>query len=375
MAQVSKIVDITDLDGPENDNTNFDVEAVNIEENSYREPIRYVSPPGVVREQLYNNNSVINQNEQSLVLRVAGDGLQAGDSRAVFKNISVDMRQFKKLKMFLHAESLPGEPDLADNDNGGFHPFRKRPYRKLLSGRNPVKGYGAWSRACLVGMACRKRDRPAFGLADKIKILSKTQALNPGEIFFQNENQLDPSRPAKLNIGVRGNPNFGLVRTLMVGVKNSKPVNPDPAINRIKGEAWFNELRLSEMDNEGGMAAVVNIDGNIADFATVSATGKISTIGFGTLEEGPNERSREDLKQYNIVTNLSLGKLLPKKWGINLPFNYAIGEETLTPEYDPFNQDIKLKQLLEVTPIRPKKTTSRIAQSTTPNAKASTLSA
>jgi cell surface protein SprA len=161
----------------------------------------------------------------------------------------------------------------------------------------------------------------------------------------------------------------------MVGVKNSKPVNPDPAINRIKGEAWFNELRLSEMDNEGGMAAVVNIDGNIADFATVSATGKISTIGFGTLEEGPNERSREDLKQYNIVTNLSLGKLLPKKWGINLPFNYAIGEETLTPEYDPFNQDIKLKQLLEVTPIRPKKTTSRIAQSTTPNAKASTLSA
>jgi cell surface protein SprA len=118
-----QIVDITDLDGPENDNTNFDVEAVNIEENSYREPIRYVSPPGVVREQLYNNNSVINQNEQSLVLRVAGDGLQAGDSRAVFKNISVDMRQFKKLKMFLHAESLPGEPDLADNEMMGFIRF------------------------------------------------------------------------------------------------------------------------------------------------------------------------------------------------------------------------------------------------------------
>jgi len=97
------------------------------------------------------------------------------------------------------------------------------------------------------------------------------------------------------------------------------------------------------------MAAVVNIDGNIADFATVSATGKMSTIGFGTLEQGPNERSRDDMQQYNIVTNLSLGKLLPKKWNITLPFNYAIGEETITPEYDPFSQDIRLQQLLDIT--------------------------
>ena len=32
--------------------------------------------------------------------------MEAGDSRAVFKNVDVDMRQYKKLKMFLHAESL-----------------------------------------------------------------------------------------------------------------------------------------------------------------------------------------------------------------------------------------------------------------------------
>jgi cell surface protein SprA len=103
------------------------------------------------------------------------------------------------------------------------------------------------------------------------------------------------------------------------------------------------------MDNQGGMAAVLNVDTNFADFATVSATGRKSTIGFGALEQGPNERSREDIQQYNIVTNINLGKLLPVKWGINLPFNYAVGEEVITPEYDPFNQDIKLKQLLENT--------------------------
>jgi len=75
----------------------------------------------------------------------------------------------------------------------------------------------------------------------------------------------------------------------------------------------------------------------------------MGTIGFGSLEQGPNERSREDSKQYDIVTNVNVGKLLPKKWGLNLPFNYAVGEQIITPEYDPFNQDIKLDQLIEVT--------------------------
>jgi cell surface protein SprA len=134
----------------------------------------------------------------------------------------------------------------------------------------------------------------------------------------------------------------------MVGVKNNSKEVLAPG-KLIKGEVWFNELRLADQDNEGGMAAVMNVDANIADFATLSATGKMSTIGFGALEQGPNERSREDVQQYNIVTNLSLGKLLPKKWGINLPFNYSIGEETITPEYDPFSQDIRLKQLIDIT--------------------------
>src|SRR5690606_8889234 len=95
--------------------------------------------------------------------------------------------------------------------------------------------------------------------------------------------------------------------------------------------------------------AVGAVDSNFADFATLSATGRFSTIGFGGVEQGPNERSREDARQYDIVTNVSLGKLLPKKWNINIPFNYGVGEEIITPEYDPFQQDIRLEQLMDLT--------------------------
>ncbi|MFV5691609.1 cell surface protein SprA [Flavobacterium sp. LT1R49] len=342
------------------DKTTLDVLAVNVQENNERCPVNYITPPGVVREQLYNNNTVINQNEQSLSLRVSGDGLEPEDSRAVFKNVSIDMRQFKKLKMFLHAESLPNEIALRDNQMVGFIRFGNDFTQNFYQIEIPLKvtvpsSTSSSDCSALSAETVWPEDNEidlSLALLTKLKIQAMSidkSTLPLDGIYYQNEEELDPSlanKNNKLRLGIKGNPNFGLARTLMVGVKSNE-THQD-----VKGEVWFNELRLADMDNQGGMAAVLNIDSNFADFATVSATGKKSTIGFGALEEGPNERNREDTKQYNIVTNVNLGKLLPPKWGINLPFNYAIGEEMITPEYDPFNQDIKLKQLLDNTTDR-----------------------
>jgi cell surface protein SprA len=341
----------------DDDRTDLDVLAVNIQQNNERCPINYVTPPGVVREQLYNNNTVINQDEQSLSLRVGGDGLESGDSRAVFKNVSVDMRQFKKLKMFLHAESLPNEIAIRDNQMIGFIRFGNDFTQNFYQIEIPLKvtlpsSSSTTNCAPLSAEVVWPEDNQidlSLDLLTKLKVLAMgidPTTLPLDGIYYKNEEELDSrlsNKTNKLRLGIKGNPNFGLVRTLMVGVKSNE------TSRRIKGEAWFNELRLADMDNKGGMAAILNIDSNMADFATVSATGKKSTIGFGTLEQGPNERSREDIQQYNIVTNWSLGKLLPKKWGVNLPFNYGVGEEVITPEYDPFNQDIKLSQLLDNT--------------------------
>ncbi len=337
----------------DDDGTELDVAAVNIQENDERCPVNYVTPPGVTREQLYNNNTLINQNEQSLSLRVAGDGLEIEDSRAVFKNVSVDMRQFKRLKMFLHAESLKGEIPLTDDQMVGFIRFGNDFTQNFYQIEIPLKVTATTDGNCKytaseVWPEANEIDL-ALSLLTKLKIESMSvdaSTLPLDGIYYKNEDELDgdlANKVNKLRLGIKGNPNFGMVRTLMVGVKSND------TRQALKGEVWFNELRLAEMDNHGGMAAVLNVDTNFADFATVSATGKMSTVGFGTIEQGPNERSREDIQQYNIVTNINLGKLLPNRWGINLPFNYSVGEETIKPEYDPFNQDIKLKQLLKET--------------------------
>ena len=330
--------------------TDFSVGIVGVQENDGS----YVSPPGVEREQLNNNNSIVRQNEQSLVVDVCD--LEGEDARGVFKNINVDMRQYKKLKMFIHAED--GE---AGNFNQGElvgfirmgNDFTQNYYQieiplRESSGATNASPTEVWPEE-------NEIDIP-LELLEKIKALGISQGSLGNDVpTFYNvidgelqENPVLEFAPFSLNpnaieqrIAIKGNPNFGDIRTLMVGVKNISDTNSQCA------EVWFNELRLADMDNEGGWAAIMSMDSNIADFMNVNATAKRTTTGFGSLEQGPNERSREDLKQYDFVANMNIGQLLPKKWGLEIPFNYGQSEALITPEYDQQYKDLKLQSMLD----------------------------
>ncbi len=183
-----------------------------------------------------------------------------------------------------------------------------------------------------------------FELLQQVKTITLGDPNNiPNEISYYLQSELDPdfSGPEnELRIGIKGNPSFGNVRTIMIGVRNS-------TTNEICGETWFDELRMTELDNDSGWAAVASMDVNLADFATVSASGSRSTVGFGSIEQGPNQRSLEDVKEYGVVTNFNLGQLLPLNWGIQLPFNYGRSEELITPKYDAEYQDIQLQTRID----------------------------
>ncbi len=336
--------DVT-MDDPANDDTVFEVEAVNIEANETREPIPYVLPPGVFREELNNNNNIIRQNEQSLAMRVCG--LEPNDGRAVYKNFSVDMRQYENLEMFIHAESLVNQVPLQDGDMAAFIRIGNdlsNNYYEIQIPLNPTS-FGSTSAEDIWPVQNRLLLPLSLLQEIKTRVLGDPN-IDPTIVTFFDQADLDPSSIGgsenDLRIGIKGNPSFGNVRNIMLGVKNR-------TTNDICGEVWFNELRLSELKNRGGWAAVASMDVNLADFATMSATGRRSTIGFGSIEQGPNQRSREDVQQYDVVTNVNLGQLLPKTWGVQLPFNYGRGEELITPQYDPDYQDIELQNRLDNT--------------------------
>jgi cell surface protein SprA len=328
------------------DGTAFSVGIIGIQENDGN----YVSPPGVEREELNNNNTIVRQNEQSLVVNTCK--LEPEDSRAVYKNINVDMRQYKKLRMFIHAEEGTS-PGLADGDAVGFirmgNDFTQNYYQIEIplevSPEGSISETAVWPDVNEINL-------PIEVLA-KIKAIGISEGSlgNPDATFYDVIDGIltETSVPefssytiGQQRVAIKGNPNFGDIRTLMVGIKNVRQDNVD-----VCTEVWFNELRLSDMDNQGGWAAIASIDTNIADFMDISATGRRSTTGFGTIEQGPNERSREDIKQYDVVTNINLGQLLPKKWGMQIPFNYGQSEAIITPEYDQQYKDVKLQSRID----------------------------
>ncbi len=339
----TKTLQDADIDNnPADDGTTLDVNTVNIEENSNRTPIPYVLPPGVIREQLNNNNTIIRQNEQSLSLLV--ENLEPRDSRGVFKNLNIDIRQYKNLRMFLHAEKIV-DSDYADSSTPlvGFlrmgTDFTQNFYQIELplefTPFSSVSESEIWPEANQMNIALSDLNKvKSLWIADGDLSEIRFFEVENGEVIPVNE--FDVRTPGRIRIGIKGNPSLGSIRTIMVGVKNQDNL---PA----RGEVWFNELRLAGLDNNGGWAAIAAIDANIADFANISATGSKSTSGFGSIDQMPNERAREDAISYDVVTNVNVGQLLPKKWGIQLPFNYGISEQVITPEFDPVYDDLKLK--------------------------------
>ena len=345
-----------------NANTTVDISTVNILENENRNPVNYVLPPEIQREQINNNNTIVRQNEQSLSFRVCG--LQPMDSRGIYKGVDVDLRQYKKLKMYLHAESIQGQTPLPGSGTTDEYDSRLVAFIRLGTDYQdnyyqievPLKPT-SYVENTANRLSAEEVWQPDFNSIDvPVELLSKIKAAylnNPSfrtASYFDEElnpiNEFTPisSLPGqkRYKLSIKGNPSLGAIKTMMIGVKN-----PSTQVGDILcGEVWFNELRIAGIDSQGGWAAIGALDANIADFANLSASGRYSTIGFGSIDQSPNQRSREELVQYDLVSTVNAGQLLPQKWGVNLPLNYSIGETAITPEYDPFYQDLRLEDRL-----------------------------
>jgi cell surface protein SprA len=137
-----------------------------------------------------------------------------------------------------------------------------------------------------------------------------------------------------------GNPNLGEVRGILMAVEN---VNQES----ICTEIWFNELRFSQLDEEGGWAGLARVDVRLADLGTLSLSGTARSRGFGTLEGRVGDRLREDIYTFDVSANIEAGKLFPKKLGLQIPVYAGISQIHKTPEYDPYALDLKLKDVIK----------------------------
>lgn len=322
----------------------MEISAVNIEENNDKTPVNYVLPPGISRVIDPAQSQLAEDNEQALSLTVKN--LAAGDARAVYKNMHLDMRQYKHLQMFVHANALTENVTETENNQTSLFVRIGSDYRnnfyeyEIPLQLTPEGHYDTYSaQQCRAVWPEENMLDIDLSLLTNVKVARNRDKSLGNASLTQLYSVYDSHRPNN-KISVMGNPTLGEVKTIMIGIRNNS--------REIKSvEVWANELRLQEYSNDGGWAAQGNLNIQLSDLGFVNLTGHVETSGFGGIEDAVSERNNEDSYDYSITTSFELGKLLPEKVRLTAPIYYSYSKEVIRPKYNPLDTDILLKDALD----------------------------
>ena len=340
------------------------VSAVNIEENNDRVPVNYVLPPGIRREQDPTQPQLTESNEQSLDIQVTN--LSNGEAKAVYKNTNLDLRQYKRMQMFVHANAFEqNSTNLQDNQLAVFVRFGSDYKSNYYEYEIPLKLTAPGHYDRYSGSDCRivwpednMLDIPLSVFTTLKKDRNKAKTLGQASYSYPFS-AYDPDRPNN-KLTIVGNPTLGEVRTMIIGVRNL-------ANDQKSGEIWVNELRLKEYNNSGGWAAQGNLNVQLSDVGSVNVTGKYVSEGFGGLEDGVAQRAQDDYKTYSVTTNFELGKFFPDKAKVSIPLYYSITKEETRPKYNPLDTDMLLDDALSAMDSHERDSIESIAVTKTTN--------
>ena len=323
----------------------LEASAVNLEENAEKTPVNYVLPPGISREQDPSQPQLVESNEQALSLVVRN--LTSGEAKAVYKNTTLDLRQYKRIQMFTHANALEqNTTNLKDRELAVFirlgsdYKNNYYEYEIPLTLTAPRSNYNrnvpadrrlVWPEENMLDVALS-----IFTNLKKERNKAKAQGMAS---YMAPYSAYDSEHPNN-KLTIVGNPSLGEVKTMMIGVRNHS--------GDIKsGEVWVNELRLKEHNNKGGWAANANLNVQLSDFGSVNATGRYVSEGFGGLEDGVASRSTDNYGTYSVTTSLEMGKFFPDKAKVSIPLYYSVTKEKTSPKYNPMDTDMELKDALD----------------------------
>lgn len=313
---------------------NFEIGSVNIEENALNQP-PYVLPPGIDRQVLSGNAGAQRQNEASLYMKVKDLKTEA---RGVFKNTTLDMRRYKKLKLFVHAH----DPENRDPNVGTYDPKTKFFIR---FGSDATDNYYEYESTMKLTSTTATAPMEIWPMENEVDfdvqnfVDAKIRRDKSGVAITNRTMDLVFQEPNK-NIYIKGRPSLGNITTIMIGVRNSDPRGAS-TITRI---LWVNEIRLSEIENDGGYAGNASLNFNMGDLATVNANASYTSVGFGNIDSKPAERTQSTQSAFSINTAINVDKFLPEKTGVKIPLNYSYSQTIEDPKYNPLDTDVEFSK-------------------------------
>lgn len=328
----------------------LDVSVVNIEENSSRTPVNYVLPPGVNRISDPGQTQIVQLNEQSMSLTVSD--LDAGNARAVYRNTMQDLRNYRRLQMWVHAEApindanslRSGELSLfirlgSDVKNNYYE------YSIPLTLTPPGRYSDTRSDREIVWQPANRLNLLLENLVAVKEARNRMRSENGSGVSFTTLfSERDPDNEQNL-ISVLGNPSLSDIRVMMIGIRNNSSVTKG-------GTVWVNELKVTDFESTGGWAAKVNANLGLSDIATINFGTHIETAGFGGVDQNLNSRRMDDYSQVNFAVQGDIGRFAPSSVKLKAPVYYSMMKERITPKYNPLDRDVLLKDALDDAPTK-----------------------
>ena len=181
---------------------------------------------GIQREQITSSTyQDVYQNEQSLSLKF--DQLVDGCERQVFKTLDLDLRVFKNIEMFVHAEERDRNIEPLQIPDGAVKlfirlgsDFKSNYYEfevPLVMSRDPDLTGDAYKEELW-----RQENNIKFALEELTDLkIARNEAMVPvTELYSEMVTQIINGISVERKFSIIGNPTLGYVRNVMIGVRN-----------------------------------------------------------------------------------------------------------------------------------------------------------
>ena len=304
----------------EEDDPTFQVAVINTEDNA-----DYTPPKGVKGE--YDRLNEIRSKEQSLVLKFdnlpsKATGIAQKTLYTLNDNQKRSFMTYDFMKMYVYGNSpwitsleTDVEVFLKYGLGDAFYEITKPVYNGWDEddNRNSFKIDLDWL------TALKQADTSKISKYRETDIL--VDSADVRKYFFTDDNgQFTGER-----VRVVGKPALNRLQYFSVGVKNT---GDEP----ITGEVWLDELRLSGVKKEKGMAMRVQSKLNLSDLASATVVYSRQDAEYHRLQERLS-RSTNTSENLNVSGKLDLHRFLPKSWGISIPLNGSLTRNLSRPKY------------------------------------------
>ena len=302
-------------------NAEITLQTHSLEEDSGRSPIPYVSPKGVARDRRSGALSQVRYDERALAISIPD--MARDEVSAVYRSTDLDLRHYRQLVLYSHAEGGVRDRDLelfirlGSDFSSNYYEYcqpllvtPQRDYRGMSSGelQDIVWPSANVLRIDLDELIGLKEERESYGGVDRSQVFTRGR------------------------VSLRGYPSLGNVTAILIGVRNKSS-------GRISAEVWVNELSVSGAGEMSGGAWLTDVSATLSDLGSASLKVGRQSAGYGDIRSDVRLQQPLSHAYFDLESMIELGKLLPGRWGVQAPVRYTVQESRRTPHYDPYDTD------------------------------------